>query len=135
MKKKLSYHYILEIEQYYHTSKFNLEIRDSQIKNAGKGVFTNEEIPNNTFIDYYYGDICHHLKCGDYYFSISNDIGINAQNFPRCFMAMINDNYKSNFDINCEFIIKNNNIVEIWSTKIILKNTELFISYGEDYWK
>lgn len=47
---------------------------------------------------------------------------------------MINDSYHSYFDNNCEFIITEKN-VEIWTIKNIKKYEELFISYGNDYWK
>ena len=47
---------------------------------------------------------------------------------------MINDSKYSSYKNNCEFITTKNN-VEIWTTKIIEKGSELYINYGDDYWK
>ena len=133
-KKKL---YICndEIEEYYHNSRFRLKIDKSSIKLAGKGVITEEPIPNETFIDLYEGDICYSIKCGVYFVEIDETCGINAMSFPRCFAAMINDSYNSEFNNNCEMRINDNNRIEIWSIKDIGINEELFMSYGDEYWK
>ncbi len=79
------------VNKYYHTSSFDLTIKQSLINNGGYGVFTNEFIPQNAHIDYYHGDLIYGLYGGEYYFSISENIGINALNYPRCYMAMLND--------------------------------------------
>jgi hypothetical protein len=50
-------------------------------------------------------------------------------------MAMINDSYNSEFNNNCEMRINDNNQIEIWSIKDIGINEELFMSYGDEYWK
>ena len=57
-KNKHMYKYKYEelLEAYYHTSKYQLQIGLSTILHSGKGVFTNEYIERNTFIDYYYGN-------------------------------------------------------------------------------
>jgi len=134
-KSKYKYVYKEEKEEYYHNSKFNLRIDKSQIKEAGLGVFTNDFIPANTFIDYYKGNTCSGIKSGSYFFAINHIIGIDAQSYPRCYMAMINDVYKSDFNINCEFIInEEEKKVEIFSCKNIQPDEELFISYGDSYW-
>jgi len=123
-----------EKEEYYHNSKYNLKIHNSNIKLAGKGVITEEVIPINSFIDFYTGDIYYNVKCGMYFVEISELYGINAITFPRCYMAMINDAYNSQFTNNCEIRINNDNI-EIWSLQNIEKGEELFLSYGDQYWK
>lgn len=134
-KSKHSYVFTEEVVEYYHNSKFDLEIKKSNILAAGFGVFTNEFIPANTFIDFYKGNTCSGLKGGLYFFSLNNVLGIDAQSYPRCYMAMINDSYNSDFTINCEFIInEKDKKVEIWSCKNIEENSELFISYGDSYW-
>jgi hypothetical protein len=47
---------------------------------------------------------------------------------------MINDSYKTEYKINCEFIVdENKQKVEISSTNIIESGNELFISYGDTY--
>jgi hypothetical protein len=48
---------------------------------------------------------------------------------------MINDAFNTENKINCEFVIDEiKEIVEIWSIKNISTESELFISYGSDYW-
>jgi len=121
-------------EEYYHNSIFNLKIDTSNIKNAGKGVFTEQPIESNKFIDFYTGDIIYNVRCGSYYVQIDDTCGINAICFPRCYMAMINDSHNSEFSNNCEIRI-NKNLVEIWSIKHIDSNEELYLSYGDEYWK
>ncbi len=122
-----------EKEEYYHNSIYNLKIHNSNIKLAGKGVLTEEPIPNNSFIDFYTGNINYYNKCGAYFVEINDHCGINAVSFPRCYMAMINDSHNSQYTNNCEIRINNYNI-EIWSIRNIEKGEELFMSYGNEYW-
>ena len=124
---------------YYNNSEYKLKIDTSTITNAGDGVFALEPIAKNKFIGYYEGDVMFHIKCGSYYISINDECGINAICYPRCYMAMINDTYKTDYKYNCEFIINESNDdynkkVEIWSNSDINTNEELFISYGNHYW-
>jgi len=97
---KKKYKYIEEQEEYYHNSSFQLKIDKSKITLAGKGVFVEEAIPANSFIDYYTGDECYSLKCGTYFVEINDSYGINALTYPRCYMAMINDSYGSPYTNN-----------------------------------
>ena len=110
---------------YYHKSKFDLFIQKSKIINSGLGIFTNDFIKANTFIDYYFGEYTEHLIGGEYFFRITeknNDdninCGINAINLPRCYMAMLNDaSYiptskrklkkfiEHNYKNNCKYIV------------------------------
>ena len=129
-----TYIYPEEKEEYYHSSQFKLRIDNSNIKMAGKGVITDEHIPKETFIDFYSGDICYALRCGSYFVEIDETCGVNAISFPRCYMAMINDAYHSNFTNNCEIRINENNQIEIWSILDICAGEELFMSYGDEYW-
>jgi len=139
-KYKKRNHKIIDIEpSYYNNSQYKLKIDTSTIKNAGDGVFALESIAKNKFIGYYEGDVIFHIHCGSYYISIDENCGINAICFPRCYMAMINDTYNTNYKYNCEFIINENNSdynkkVEIWSISDININDELFIGYGNYYW-
>lgn len=135
MKKKKKILYQIEKPEYYHNSNFNLNINKSLIDNAGNGVYTNDFIPNNTFIDCYEGDIKYFIKAGEYYFGINENIGIDAFLYPRCYMAMINDARGSIFDNNCDFKINDKElIVEVWSIRDIKDGEELFINYGSEYW-
>jgi hypothetical protein len=134
-KNKNNYFYQEEKEEYYHNSRYNLYIKKSLIEDAGYGLFTNDFIPNNTFIDYYEGEIKYFCKTGKYFIEINNDVGIDAFNFPRCYMAMINDSKGSVFNNNTYFKINSTNLViEVWSIKDIDKDEELFIDYGSEYW-
>ena len=49
---------------------------------------------------------------------------------------MINDVYKTNKIINCEFLLnEEEKRIEIWSgDKLINEGDELFASYGDKYW-
>jgi hypothetical protein len=122
--------------EFYHTSKFSLTIAPSQIPNAGQGVFTNEHIPSDTIIDEYYGDV-HHIGYASsrYFLEVTPTCGIDAFNFPRCYMAMINDTHGTTHQVNCDFVIdRDAKRALIKSIRDVPANTELYISYGDDYW-
>ncbi len=135
-----------EIELYNNTD-FKLYIKKSKIKKAGKGLFSLEHIPKDTFIGYYEGSITKGLSnITNYSFEISSHYFIDASNYPRCYIGMINDAFNSKYTNNCEFRIifynEKNKPLKIKDRKIALysitdinKNDELLASYGEDYWK
>jgi SET domain-containing protein len=125
---------------YYNNTKFILDIKPSNIKNSGNGLFSLQNIPNETMIGYYVGDILSgNNKVTDYSFQISKKYFIDAKEFPRCYIAMINDAKNSQFVNNCEFRIiekkiKKNNKICLYSIKDIKRSDELFASYGDEYW-
>ena len=125
---------------YYNNTKFILDIKPSNIKNGGNGLFSLQNIPNETMIGYYKGDILSgNNKVTDYSFQISKKYFIDAKEFPRCYIAMINDAKNSQFVNNCEFRIiekkiKKNNKICLYSIKDIKRCDELFASYGDEYW-
>ena len=125
---------------YYNNTKFILDIKPSNIKNSGNGLFSLQNIPNETMIGYYIGDILYgNNKVTDYSFQISKKYFIDAKEFPRCYIAMINDAKNSQFVNNCEFRIiekklKKNNKICLYSIKDIKRSDELFASYGDEYW-
>jgi SET domain-containing protein len=121
---------------YCHRSHYNLIIKQSSIQNAGLGVFTNEFIPKGQIIDEYFGELLElDYSPSKYYFEIKDGLGIDAFNYPRCFMAMINDAYETVNQNNCDFTIDTtNNQVFVLSIRDIHQNEELFISYGDYYW-
>jgi len=136
MKHKYKYTYEEPLEEYYHTSKYTLRIYISTILYGGKGVFTDEFIDSNTFIDYYYGDEISYIGTGEYFVGFedgSRILGIDALSFPRCYMAMVNDAHQTHFNNNCRLDIVNEQI-EIWSIVDIYPNQELLMSYGANYW-
>ena len=132
----------------YHKSSFDLYVDKSSIPNSGFGIFTRSNIPKDTYIDDYYGEIVESCYGGEYYFSITEKLGINAITTPRCYMAMLNDaSYRPtskrklskfiehNYKNNCYFVTDiENKRVKVYSSVDIIPNTELFISYGENYW-
>jgi hypothetical protein len=123
--------------EYFHRSPFELYIGKSTIMQAGDGVFSKDMILANSIIDEYYGELYNiSFSPSKYYLDIDGTCGIDAFNYPRCYMAMINDAYQSTFQNNCEFII------DIQAKRAFIKamhdippDTELFISYGTEYWK
>ena len=125
---------------FYNNTQFILDIKPSNIKNGGNGLFSLQNIPNETMIGYYKGDILSgNNKVTDYSFQISKKYFIDAKEFPRCYIAMINDAKNSQFVNNCEFRIiekkiKKNNRICLYSIKDIKKYDELFASYGDEYW-
>ena len=133
---------------YYHKSSYDLYICTSNIQNSGLGVFTKDFIPSDTKIDEYYGDYTTCLPGGEYFFRIDEEGGINAIDLPRSYMAMLNDaKYRPvskrglrkftphTIINNCKFMCNTDKkIVEVYSSVDIEPFSELFISYGKDYW-
>lgn len=144
---------------YYHTSRFNLFLEQSQLANSGLGVYTRDFIPANTMVDGYYGTETKYGG-GSYVLYIKEGFNIDAFNYPRCFMGMINDasyvpkkiirkkkkkinitpdaNYDVNnnkLDNNCKFVIdKENSKAYVYSISDISPGSELFVFYGNEYW-
>jgi hypothetical protein len=132
---------------YWNNTKFILNVEESTIPNAGNGIISYEYIPKDTLIGYYDGVIKYdNGACvGDYSFSLSKKYYIDARNFPRCYISMINDSHGSKFKNNCEFRIQKEDDnkkfkpherkISLWAIKNIKIGDELFADYGIDYWK
>lgn len=126
-----------EEPKYYHTSSYDIYISQSQVKDAGLGVYTRDFIPKDTVIDEYYGELYNiGFSPSRYFVEIMPNWGVDAFNYPRCYMAMMNDTFGTNITTNCEFDI------DIEAKRVFIKtlidvqpHSELFVSYGEDYWK
>lgn len=147
-------------ESYFHNSIFNLYLAPSQIPDAGLGVYTKDFISAGSYIDEYTGDIYSFNTTSFYVLEVEPNYYIDAINYPRCYMGMINDcnfiskkiikkkkrkinitpdayydTFNNKLVINCEF---KKNLDEkrtfIYSIIDIMPNTELFISYGPNYW-
>jgi hypothetical protein len=132
----------------YTFSQYDLYIKKSGIVNSGFGIFTRDFIPKGSLIDKYLGKYIEGIYGGDYFFRIDDEIGIDASSPPRCYMAFLNDasyrptskrglrNFNEHkFVNNCKFesdIIKKT--VSVYSIMDIEPESELFISYGNDYW-
>jgi SET domain-containing protein len=141
---------------YVYNSSYQLLIASSQIPNAGLGVFTREDISAGSMIDEYTGTVYSSKCTSSYVFEVRPDYYIDAQDLPRCYMAMLNDcsyiprratRRKKHPDayydakgqklvINCEFVVNEaTGRVFIHSLTDISAGAELFVSYGNDYWK
>ena len=135
-KSKYVYEYKPPNVEYNYNTEFNLEVKRSSIKNAGLGVFTNQFIPRNTFLGEYIGVLktSNQFSCGLYALELKSGNLIDAFEYPRSVFAMINDSRFSDYTYNCKFIITESK-AEIWTINNIYKDEELFINYGDDYWK
>ena len=146
---------------YVYNSSYQLLIASSQIPNGGLGVFTRENIPAGSMIDEYTGTVYSSKNDSSYVFEVRPDYYIDADDLPRCYMAMVNDcSYipkriiqrrkrwinitpKAYYSkkgqklvVNCEFVVNEAaGRVFIHSLVDIPAGDELFISYGDDYWK
>lgn len=148
------------MSQYFHNSVFDLYLETSQIPHGGLGVFTKDVIPPNTLIDEYTGEKMR-IGVGAYVLEISESCRVDAREYPRCYMAMVNDcsfiakqtirkkkkridvtpaayydAENNRLDINCRFVLDTKaKRAYVYSICEIQPNSELFVSYGEDYWK
>ncbi len=139
-------------KKYYNNTLFNLKVDTSGIPKAGLGVYTLDFIPTDCIIGEYEGQLLENYDCTNdpYYYEIRqaepensiSSLGISCLKLPRCYMGMINDatDYLE-YTNNCEFELEINeedikqSKVYIISTCDIEPEEELFVSYGEDYWK
>lgn len=146
---------------YYYNSPFQLYLAASQVPKAGIGVFTREDIPAGSCIDEYTGEVLSSNRVSNYSLEVRPDCFIDAREFPRCYMAMLNDcSYiarrvirrkkrwvtitpkayfgKDNHPLvtNCEFVVnKASGRAFIHSLYNIPAGSELFVEYGPYYWK
>lgn len=130
--------------KYYNNSKYNLFIQKSNIEKAGRGVFTKEFIPNNTFLGYYEGELINRKEAtSNYCYELSENYFIDAFRTPRSIFSMINDAKWSDYEYNCEFVnefenfkttMDHNKLVGVYTIKDIKENEELLVSYGPGYW-
>ena len=124
-------------------------------------MFTRETIPAGSCIDEYTGEVLSSNCVSNYALEVRSDCFIDAYEFPRCYMAMINDcSYisrrairckkrwititpKAYFGkdggrlvINCEFVAdRATGRAFIHSLVDIPAGAELFVEYGPEYWK
>lgn len=135
-------------EFYWNNTDLPLIIKTSQIPNAGNGVWTETHIPSGTRIGFYEGRVlCDENKITDYSFTLSKKWFVDGLYYPRSIIAMINDVYNTEFATNCEFDVQTRDIetgellpcksrrVFLVATEDIPKGTELFASYGDEYWE
>jgi uncharacterized protein len=134
-------------EIYWNNTELMLNVEESKIAEAGKGIFTYEDIEKGQFIGFYNGRLeKSNGKCvGDYSFSLNRVWYLDARFYPRAYMAMINDSHGSKFKDNCEFVTLSNDEdgkklvpkdrkIFLQALRNIKAGEELYASYGADYW-
>ena len=122
-----------------------LYIQDSQIPNAGKGLFTAIDIYPNEIISLFKGEILSNKEAqkrvfegNDHYFINMLDGSILDSMNVDCFAKYANDAEafsKSTFKNNSKITLDDNDNVCIVATKKIKSQQEIFCSYGVKYWK
>ena len=121
-----------------------LNVKESTIRNAGKGLFTRHSIRERTIICEYFGDIVRRENLHNFpnkNYMASNGLngeqeiiinGLNAQGKVVCAAAFINDPFDGD-KWNCDFHWVGNRCF-IRTNQDIDEHSELFIPYGGDYW-
>ena len=122
-----------------------LYIQDSQITNAGKGLFTAIDIYPNEIISIFKGEILTNHEAqkrvsegNDRYFINMLDGSILDSMNVDCFAKYANDAEafsKLEFKNNSKITLDDDDNVCIVATKKIKSKQEIFCSYGAKYWK
>ena len=121
-----------------------LKIKKSTIPKAGKGVFTKIDLKKGQYVCEIIGEIIsikeynrrlkNNLTVEGYSIEISSRRYLDTWNH-ECAGKYINDAYRSSFKNNCELCIDDDYKVYVQTLRKINKGEELFLSYGEEYWK
>ena len=122
-----------------------LYIQDSQITNAGKGLFTAIDIYPNEIISIFKGEVLNEKEAqkrvsedNDRYFINMLDGSILDSMNVDCFAKYANDAEafsKLEFKNNSKIALDDDDNVCIIATKKIKSEQEIFCSYGSKYWK
>ncbi|WP_153799230.1 SET domain-containing protein [Foetidibacter luteolus] len=120
-----------------------LVVKKSTLPNAGKGLFTREFIPKGTRIVEYTGTVTtwkeveHNDGANGYIFYVSSKYVINAAPHKEALARYANDARgfsRAEGKLNNACYEKDGNKVYIKSTKNIEAGSEIFVSYGKEYW-
>jgi len=122
-----------------------LYIQDSQITNAGKGLFTAIDIYKDEIISFFKGEILTEIeaekrvKLGNdkYFMNMLNGSILDAMH-SECFAKYANDAEafsKLKFKNNSKITLDDEDNVCLIATKKIKSGNEIFCSYGAKYWK
>jgi hypothetical protein len=122
-----------------------LYIQDSQITNAGKGLFTAIDIYKDEIISFFKGEILTEIEAekraqlgNDKYFMNMLDGSILDAMHTECFAKYANDAEafsKLEFKNNSKITLDDEDNVCLIATKKIKSGDEIFCSYGAKYWK
>lgn len=120
-----------------------LVIKRSKIAGAGKGLFTKLFIPKGTRITKYKGRITTWKEVqksevfNAYVYYIKRDHVIDAMNYKKVLSRYANDaagiTKTKGITNNCKFVNENGRVF-IESIKNIEAGSELYLSYGKEYW-
>ncbi len=125
-------------------SETNLEIKSSQIPNAGLGLYTLVDIKNDTYIVEYTGAITtwkeadHQDGDNPYLFYINEDHVIDGSKNTTSKSKYAND---ARGLTRVQGLRNNSTFIEdgirvfIQATRNIKAGSEIFVNYGPDYWK
>ena len=130
---------------FQHLKATGLQVKPSNIPNAGDGLFTTRQRARHELIGVYEGEVLsnHALiqrygtHAAPFAFRPKKDYNIDAA-CRRCTTAYINDPRGSQFTANVRFVISFHNDttrVTVRTTKAIQANQELFIPYDNFYWQ
>lgn len=118
-----------------------VNIKKSKILNAGDGLFAKIKINKGEFICWYTGVfidrdvVANEYYDSDYLFTPrGNGLIIDAADPLSCFGRYANDSL-SKRKTNAKFVSYSDiNSAALIASKNITKNSEIYISYGDDYW-
>lgn len=124
----------------------DLEVKTSGIPKAGKGLFTKRDIKKGERVIEYLGEIITDKECNKraekdqygYVFYISKKKCIDAHHTPEAMARYAND-ARGLVKVKD---VKNNACYEVWKNrgwitaeKNIVAGSEIFVSYGAEYWR
>ena len=120
-----------------------LEIKESIIPGAGRGLFTNKFIPKGTRIVKYKGRIrtwkeVQHEGTNFFIYYVTRNHIIDASRYKKSLARYINDakglQKMKGLNNNAEFI-RDGFKVFVRATWDIPADAEIFVSYGKEYWE
>ena len=121
-----------------------LYVEDSQIPNAGKGLFTSIDIEKNEIISKFIGDILSDYETDiradrgddDYFMNLPSGEILDCK-LSDCFAKYANDSegINSGFKNNSFISMDDEDNVVLVAKRDISAGEEIFVSYGKKYWK
>lgn len=122
-----------------------LYVQESQIQNAGNGLFSAIKIYKDEIIAFFKGEVLTQLevekreaKGEDKYFMILLNGAVLDCMHTECFAKYANDASgfsKSDFKNNAKITLDDNGNVCLMAIATIQAGQEIFCSYGQKYWK
>jgi len=126
-------------------NRYLVEIKESSIPNAGLGLFAKYDIPKDTIIDAYIGremtaEQCYELdKHKEMYIMTINDNLFIDGGTEKNFISYTNDARgivrTPGVRNNCRFELTDDNKMVLVASKKIKAGSELFVFYGDCYWR